>query len=113
MMFIFLFISLAIVGFVALAAQHRTVRIFAAFYYLVQAGFAAAVIPFRIGEVESQFFTFDLLGAIFFVLMAVISAVAFVQSNFFLDRETLRQFKLYNISLMLLCVSATGSLFRQ
>ena len=35
MMFIFLFISLAIVGFVALAAQHRTVRIFAAFYYLV------------------------------------------------------------------------------
>ena len=56
MMFIFLLISLAIVGFVALAAQHRTVRIFAAFYYLVQAGFAAAVIPFRIGEVESQFF---------------------------------------------------------
>ena len=111
MMFIFLFISLAIVGFVALAAQHRTVRIFAAFYYLVQAGFAAAVIPFRIGEVESQFFTFDLLGAIFFVLMAVISAVAFVQSNFYLDRETLRQFKLYNISLMLLCVSATGVYF--
>ena len=110
MMFIFLFISLAIVGFVALAAQHRTVRIFAAFYYLVQAGFAAAVIPFRIGEVESQFFTFDLLGAIF-VLMAVISAVAFVQSNFYLDRETLRQFKLYNISLMLLCVSATGVYF--
>ena len=111
MMFIFLFISLAIVGFVALAAQHRTVRIFAAFYYLVQAGFAVAVIPFRIGEVESQFFTFDLLGAIFFVLMAVISAVAFVQSNFYLDRETLRQFKLYNISLMLLCVSATGVYF--
>ena len=102
---------MAIVGFVALAAQHRTVRIFAAFYYLVQAGFAAAVIPFRIGEVESQFFTFDLLGAIFFVLMAVISAVAFVQSNFYLDRETLRQFKLYNISLMLLCVSATGVYF--
>ena len=111
MMFIFLFISLAIVGFVALAAQHRTVRIFAAFYYLVQAGFAVAVIPFRIGEVESQFFTFDLLGAIFFVLMTVISAVAFVQSNFYLDRETLRQFKLYNISLMLLCVSATGVYF--
>lgn len=111
MMFIFLLISLAIVGFVALAAQHRTVRIFAAFYYLVQAGFAAAVIPFRIGDVESQFFTFDLLGAIFFVLMAVISAVAFVQSNFYLDRETLRQFKLYNISLMLLCVSATGVYF--
>lgn len=65
---------------------------------------------FRIGEVESQFFTFDLLGAIFFVLMAVISAVAFVQSNFYLDRETLRQFKLYNISLMLLCVSATASI---
>lgn len=43
--------------------------------------------------------------------MAVISAVAFVQSNFYLDRETLRQFKLYNISLMLLCVSATGVYF--
>jgi len=41
----------------------------------------------------------------------VISAVAFVQSNFYLDRETLRQFKLYNISLMLLCVSATGVYF--
>lgn len=111
MMLIFLLISLAIVGFVALAAQHRTVRLFAAFYYLVQAGFAAAVVPFRIGEIESQFFTFDLLGAIFFVLMAVISAVAFVQSNFYLDSETLRQFKLYNISLMLLCVSATGVYF--
>ena len=43
--------------------------------------------------------------------MTVISAVAFVQSNFYLDRETLRQFKLYNISLMLLCVSATGVYF--
>ena len=31
--------------------------------------------------------------------------------NFYLDRETLRQFKLYNISLMLLCVSATGVYF--
>ena len=111
MMFIFLFISLAIVGFVALAAQHRTVRIFAAFYYLVQAGFAAAVIPFRIGEVESQFFTFDLLGAIFFVLMAVISAVAFVQSNFYLDRETLRQFKLLQHFADAAFVSATGVYF--
>lgn len=82
MMFIFLLISLAIVGFVALAAQHRTVRIFAAFYYLVQAGFAAAVIPFRIGEVESQFFTFDLLGAIFFVLMAVICGGGFRAEQF-------------------------------
>ena len=34
-----------------------------------------------------------------------------MQSNFYLDRETLRQFKLYNISLMLLCVSATGVYF--
>ena len=41
----------------------------------------------------------------------MISAVALVQSNFYLDRETLRQFKLYNISLMLLCVSATGVYF--
>ncbi|MFQ9504171.1 MAG: hypothetical protein ACLR1G_09850 [Alistipes indistinctus] len=43
--------------------------------------------------------------------MTVISVVAFVQSNFYLDRETLRQFKFYNISLMLLCVSATGVYF--
>ena len=57
MMFIFLLISLAIVGFVALAAQHRTVRIFAAFYYLVRpvadrrgfgAGHRAATVPDQI-----------------------------------------------------------------
>ena len=112
MMFIFLFISLAIVGFVALAAQHRTVRIFAAFYYLVQAGFAVAVIPFRIGEVESQFFTFDLLGAIFFVLMAVISAVAFVQSNFYLDRDVAPVQALQHFADAALCVGH-GRLFRQ
>ena len=41
-----------------------------------------------------------MLDAFFFVLMNVISAVAIVKRNFYFGRESLRQLKLYNITLM-------------
>ena len=111
MILLFFLLSIVIAGVVATVKSRQAAHWTAACYYGVQILFAAFVVGWGIGRTELQFFTFDLLGTIFFVLMSVISAVAYVQSNFYLDNESLRQYKLYNISLMLLCTSATGVYF--
>lgn len=111
MILLFFLLSIVIAGVVATVKSRQAAHWTAACYYGVQILFAAFVVGWGIGRTELQFFTFDLLGAIFFVLMSVISAVAYVQSNYYLDNESLRQYKLYNISLMLLCTSATGVYF--
>ena len=111
MILLFFLLSIVIAGVVATVKSRQAAHWTAACYYGVQILFAAFVVGWGIGRTELQFFTFDLLGTIFFVLMSVISAVAYVQSNYYLDNESLRQYKLYNISLMLLCTSATGVYF--
>ena len=96
MILLFFLLSIVIAGVVATVKSRQAAPWTAACYYGVQIRFAACVLGG---------------GTIFFVLMSVISSVAYVQSNYHLDNESLRQYKLYNISLMLLCTSATGVYF--
>lgn len=79
-------------------------------FYIMQSAFAAYLVMGAQG-VDSKFFVFDSTGILFFVLMCIVSTVAFHQSNYYLDTESLRHYKTYNIALMLLCTSVAGVYF--
>ncbi len=76
---------------------------------------AAAALWFASGNgidtVQAVFFTYDHLGALFFVLMALVSPVVFAHSAVYLRGGALREFRIYNISLVLLCASISGVYF--
>ena len=76
MILLFFLLSIVIAGVVATVKSRQAAHWTAACYYGVQILFAAFVVGWGIGRTELQFFTFDLLGTIFFVLMSVISEVA-------------------------------------
>ncbi|MBQ4280110.1 MAG: hydrogenase 4 subunit F [Rikenellaceae bacterium] len=103
--------ALLLATFTAVAPDRRMARCPAALFYAVQAAFFIGTVTYHAGETVAQFFTFDGLGLLFFGLMTVIAPAAFYAGNRYLDRETLRQYKLYNISMMLLCVSIAGVYF--
>ncbi|MCD8185116.1 MAG: hydrogenase 4 subunit F [Rikenellaceae bacterium] len=52
--------------------------------------------------------TFDYLGVLFHGLTAVISPIVFIQSRSYLDTETVRQYRLYHLGLIALCMAVTG-----
>ena len=111
MMLWYLIIAAVLALFVGLTEERSTARLFASFFYIVQLAFGVVAVTMHPGVTSSLFFTFDMLGMAFFVLMSVVSAVAFFQSNRYLDTESLHQYKIYNVSLILLCASAAAVYF--
>ncbi len=107
----YLILSLVLAAACALLRSRSQVRAAGYVFYGLQLAFAGALLPLGLGKTELQFFTLDALGILFFILLAVISFVAFYQSNVYLDRDRLNAYKTYNISLILLCASATAVYF--
>lgn len=111
MMSIYIIASVALAALLFVPRTRNAVQWLASCFYAMQAALAVWVLWGHVGAITSRFFTHDELGTLFFVLMAVVSAIAFFQSNRYLDRENLARFKIYHISLILLCVSASGVYF--
>ncbi len=106
----YLIVSLLLAVATALLRRRTQVRAVGYGFYAMQL-LCAAGLSWQAGATQWQFFTLDPLGILFFVLMAAISFVAFYQSNSYLDREPPHAYKTYNLSLMLLCTSATAVYF--
>lgn len=102
---------LILASFVALANQKSTAKVFITSFYVAQVAFAVWTISVHAGETSSMFFTFDGLGVLFFALLAIVSPLVYFHSISYLDRETLREFKTYNVLLMLLCAAISGVYF--
>lgn len=110
-MLIYLAITVLLCLAVSLARSRAAVKYIGMSFYVLQLAFAALLIARGAGALSARFFLFDSVGVLFFTLMSVVSAVAFYQSNYYLDTENLHQYKVYNISLMALCASAAGVYF--
>ena len=108
MVLIYLFCSALIVLGTGLARSRKMVTAWSSLYYVVQAAFAAWIVVEARGTTVLRYFTFDDLGLLFHVLMAVISAIVFYQSIHYLNTEGVREFKIYNLSLIALCFAVTG-----
>lgn len=111
LMLLYLVLVVAVGAAVAFMRTKRSVRNAASLFYILQAGMAVAVSTVYAGAQDSLFFTFDKLGVLFFLLMTVVSSVAFYQSNRYLDTENVRHFKIYHISMIALCASAAAVYF--
>ncbi len=110
-MLTYIILTVLIAALVSLSRSRAAVRGVASLFFGLQAALAVWILCGHVGAVSSRFFTFDELGTLFFLLMTVISTVAFFQSGRYLDSESLRQHKVYYISLMLLCMAASAVYF--
>ncbi len=110
MMIAYLIFSVVLAGAVALVRSRAAVRAVGVVFYMAQSVTAAWVAAHG-DAADSWFFTFDRLGTLLFVLMALVSALAFLAGTRYLDNETDRQFKLYNIFMILLCAAISGVYF--
>ncbi|MDR0954814.1 MAG: hydrogenase 4 subunit F [Rikenellaceae bacterium] len=104
----YLLILLALLTAVACSPDRQRVTAFSALFYGVQLLFALWAITEARGTDALIYFTFDHLGTLFHLLTAIIAPVVFYQSLKYLDTESVREFRLYNLALILLCVTVTG-----
>lgn len=105
-----LIISLLTVLLVVLSRRRIYVQFFARLFFLVQVAFATwAVLNW--GMTVLTYFTLDTLGVTYYVLMALVGWIVCWQSGRYLDRESLRESKIYLVSLIALNLALTGVYF--
>ena len=108
MICIYLILALLSVLLSARAKSRKSITGCAAVFYVVQAVFAAWAFTAGQGTSAWHYLTFDPLGTLFHGLTALIAPVVFYQSRDYLDTESLRHYRLYNMALIALCVAVTG-----
>lgn len=111
MMVNFFILTFIFCGFVAMASVKQTAKLFIKSFYVTQAAFAVWICLYHVGQTSVMFFTFDKLGLLFFVLLSIISPLVYHHSVSYLDRESVREFKIYNILLIMLCAAIAGVYF--
>ncbi len=103
-----LFLSLVVMLLVFRSGSRREVNKFLSLFYGLQAAVVLWILLGDLGETSLAFFTFDNLGLMFHMVLAIVSTLVFYQSTTYLDRESLRHYKIYHISLIALCLATTG-----
>lgn len=110
-MLLYLLIISSVLGvFVALSRKRLYAQFFAHIFFLTQAAFAVWVVLHK-GTTVWNYFTFDTLGTSYYILMAVMGWLCCWQSERYLDKESLREYKIYLISLLALNLTLTGVYF--
>ena len=108
MVLCFLIVSLLAALFTGLSRNRCLAAVFAFLFYAAQLAFALWIVLRGRGETVLSFFTLDNLGAMFHLLTAVIAPVVYRQSLRYLDTEPVREFRIYSLALIGLCLSVTG-----
>jgi hydrogenase-4 component F len=62
-------------------------------------------------SIETGIFEYDSLGILFFSVLVLISFAVFYHSKKYLDKEDIKQIRLYNMAFVSLCASITGAYF--
>lgn len=104
----YIIVSVSIAAGILTARREGPMRILCWLFYLLQGGMALRAVTCAADLTVLQFFTFDRTGGLFHLLMAVVSPVVFGYGIWYLDSEDLRQKKLYNALIVLLCIALTG-----
>ncbi len=108
MIVMYLLVSLLSFCAVWFSKRKEAVRAWSMLFCIGQAVFAGWALTAGFETTFLKFFTADHLGTLFHVLLAVIAPVVFYQSRRYLDTENIRDTKIYHLSLISLCVAATG-----
>ncbi len=108
MLIIYLILTALSLSAAAFFGDRRRIAASAAVFYAAQLAFALWALTAGYGTNALHYLTFDRLGLLFHGLTALVSPIVFYQSLRYLDTESVRHFRLYNIALILLCVTVTG-----
>jgi hydrogenase-4 component F len=111
MPYIYLIFALLTATGAALSKKRNRVTAWAALFYAAQAAFAVWVLTAGADTTVAHYLTFDRLGTLFFGLTAVISPMVFYASRRYLDTESVRHYRLYNVAAIALCLAVTGVCF--
>ena len=105
-----LILAFVLIGIITIAKRRELIQICALLFFIAQLGFAAWVIINR-SQTTLQYFTFDVTGITFYVLMSLVGMLTIISSITYLDNESIRQHKIYFTSLIALSLSLTGLYF--
>lgn len=89
----------------------RAVRPVAALFYAAQAALAVWICCRGFGQPSSSFFLFDAAGTLMFLLMALVSPVAYYHACDYLEQDAPRDFRLFTQLLVLLCTAIAAVYF--
>lgn len=111
-MIVYFIISIAIALMALAAPNKRVVAVIGSLFFAVQFTLLSLLVWGGWAEkVSNQLFTFDKLGILFYVLLAVVSFFVFVHSKAYLKDNTLKEYRLYFALLMILITAITGVYF--
>ncbi len=112
MIYIFFAIWLAIGASAFVARSRRVVHLLCGLYMATHTIFAALLVAGgKYLSTSGEYFTFDELGTLFYILLAVVATFVLVHSQEYLREDTLRNYRNYFALLMLLATSITGVYF--
>lgn len=111
-MILYFLLSLLFAGLAFAARQKRHISLLGGGFHTVQLLFTAALLWGGVsGQTQLGFFTFDSLGVLFYLLLALVGLFVFVHSIGYLMENSLKEYRLYFALLMLLQTAITGVYF--
>ena len=112
MIYIYLVIWLVIAAATFFAKSRKAVHILCGLYLAAHAVFAANLLfGGSYLTTSGQFFTFDEIGSLFYVLLIIVSTFVIIHSEEYLKEDTIGNYRKYFALLMLLITSITGVYF--
>lgn len=112
MIYIFFAIWAALAGITLFAREKHQVRILCGGYILSHIAFATMLLCGGWwGATSGTLFTFDNVGVLFYVLMAIVSAFVLIHSEEYLKEDSIAGYRQYFSLLMLLIGAITGVYF--
>lgn len=110
MLITLLIIAIVVIGFISIAKKRELIQISAVLFFVAQISVVVWTLINQ-GQVQLIYFNLDTLGLTYFILMTLMGLLTAWSSFTYLDSESVRQCKIYFISLILLDVSLVGVYF--
>lgn len=112
MIYIFFILWLVIAASTFFVKSRKAVHLLCGLYVTIHAIFAEHIfISGAYRSTSGQFFTFDEIGSLFYVLLAIVAVFVINHSKEYLKDDTLQDYKRYFALLMLLITAITGVYF--
>lgn len=111
-MILYLLISIAISLLALVVRSKRSVAFVGSLFFAVQFALLWLLLKGDYSLISpGQFFEFDKLGTLFYMLLTIVGLFVFVHSKAYLKDNTLKEYRLYFALLMLLITAITGVYF--
>lgn len=110
MILIYFLSALLSSGLILRQKERKKIHIVTVTFLVIQFIFLGYTLCYK-NTTELYFFTYDALGLLFFIVLSILAASTFYFSIQYLDEETIKQYRTYFVSFIMLCACITGAYF--